>query len=433
MTLSGLIKRTTGDRRILVNQTKSFCISKNELWSAYKKVKANKGAAGLDGQTIKEFEKDLKGNLYKLWNRMSSGSYFPPPVLRVEIPKADGAVRPLGIPTVADRIAQMVVKQRLEPELEQHFHQDSYGYRPGKSALDAVGKARKCCWNNDWVLDLDIKGFFDNIDSQLMLKAVQAHTTEKWVLLYIERWLKAPIKLQDGTLKYPEKGTPQGGVISPLLANLFLHYAFDRWMDRTYPNVPFERYADDAVCHCKTLAQAESLKQKLNGRMNEVGLELHPDKTRIVYCKDDNRRRDYKTVSFDFLGFTFRPRLSRNRNGKYFVNFSPAISKKAKKSIYQTIKDWQLTRRSLLDISDIASRINPGIRGWINYYGRYYKSALYPILRHLNRRLSRWAMRKYKRFRFHELRASYWLGKIAHRDSNLFVHWTWGIKPSTGQ
>ena len=352
-----------------MNQTKSFCISKHEVWSAYKQVKANKGAAGLDGQTIMEFEKDLKGNLYKLWNRMSSGSYFPPPVLRVEIPKADGRTRPLGIPTVADRIAQMVVKQRLEPELERHFHPDSYGYRPGKSALDAVGKARKCCWKNDWVLDLDIKGFFDNIDNQLMMKAVRAHTTEKWVLLYIERWLKAPIKLQDGTLKYPEKGTPQGGVISPLLANLFLHYAFDRWMDRTYPDVPFERYADDAVCHCKSLAQAESLKQNLNKRMNEVGLELHPDKTQIVYCKDDNRRKDYKAVSFDFLGFTFRPRLSRNRNGKYFVNFSPAISKKAEKSIYQTIKDWQLTRRTLLDISDIASRINPVIRGWVNYYG----------------------------------------------------------------
>lgn len=416
-----------------MDQTKSFCISKSEVWMAYKKVKANKGAAGLDGQTIKEFEEDLKGNLYKLWNRMSSGSYLPPPVLRVEIPKPDGRTRPLGIPTVADRIAQMVVKQRLEPDLEKHFHPDSYGYRPGKSALDAVGKARKCCWKFDWVLDLDIKGFFDNIDHRLMMRAVRTHTSEKWLLLYIERWLKAPIKLQDGTLICPEKGTPQGGVISPLLANLFLHYAFDRWMDRSYPDVPFERYADDVVCHCKSREQAESLKQRLNERMHEVGLELHSDKTLIVYCQDSNRKKNYDRVSFDFLGYTFRPRLSRNRYGKYFINFSPAISKKAKARILQTIRDWRIHRRTLIDIDAVAAEINPVLRGWINYYGRYYKSAIDTLLKHLNRRLAKWAMRKYKRFRYHELKAYHWLGGVAHRDPNLFVHWAYGIKPSTGR
>lgn len=266
-----------------------------------------------------------------------------------------------------------------------------------------------------------------------MMRAVRTHTSEKWLLLYIERWLKAPIRLQDETLRYPEKGTPQGGVISPLLANLFLHYAFDRWMDRRYPYVPFERYADDVVCHCKSRVQAESLKQRLNERMHEVGLELHPDKTLIVYCQDSNRKGTYDKVSFDFLGYTFRPRLSKNRFGKYFINFSPAISKKAKAKVLRTIRDWRIHRRTLLEIKDLAVKINPVLRGWINYYGRYYKSAIEPLLKHLNRRLAKWVMRKYKRFRYHELKAYHWLGGVAHRDPNLFVHWAHGIKPSTGR
>nr|WP_281357781.1 group II intron reverse transcriptase/maturase [Desulfobacter latus] len=265
----------------------------------------------------------VKDNLYKLWNRMSSGSYFPPPVMRVEIPKGDGRMRPLGIPTVSDRIAQQIVKQQLEPELEKHFHPDSYGYRPEKSALDAVGKARENCWKYDWVLDLDIKGFFDNIDHDLLMKAVRHHTDDKWVLLYIERWLKAPVMMTDHTLFYPKKGTPQGGVISPLLANLFLHYAFDNWMERQCPTIPFERYADDAVCHCKSLAQAEYLFRKLNERMENVGLELHPEKTKIVYCKDTDRQKDYALTSFDFLGYTFRTRKSKNRWGKFGILHIP--------------------------------------------------------------------------------------------------------------
>jgi len=296
------VEKTTGNRRIGLKQAKPYCITKRQVWQAYKRVKANKGAAGIDNQTIDEFDADLENNLYKLWNRLASGSYFPSPVMRVEIPKGDGRMRPLGIPTVTDRIAQMVVKQNLEPELEQHFHPDSYGYRLGKSALDAVGKARKRCWKSDWVLDLDIKGFFDNIDHELMMRAVRKHTNEKWVLLYIERWLKAPIKMLDDTLVFPQKGTPQGGVASPILANLFLHYAFDKWIEREFPSVPFERYADDAVCHCKSQSQAEQLKHELEVRMKEVGLELHPQKTKIVYCKDDDRRGEYPRVSFDFFG-----------------------------------------------------------------------------------------------------------------------------------
>lgn len=409
--------------RIQMEQAKPFSITKRQVWEAYKRVKANKGGAGVDEQTIEKFEENLSDNLYKLWNRMTSGSYFPSPVLRVEIPKGDGRMRPLGIPTVSDRVAQMVVKDILEPELEKHFHPDSYGYRPGKSALDAVGMARKRCWKNDWVLELDIKGCFDNIDHELMMKAVRAHTEEKWVILYIERWIKAPIEMPDGTKKIPEKGTPQGGVASPLLANLFLHYAFDKWMERTNPDIQFERYADDAVCHCKSKDQAEKLKRDLNERMKEVGLELHPEKTNIVYCKDDDRRKEYPLTSFDFLGYTFRPRRSKNRWGKYFINFTPAISNKAAKAIRKTSRKWDWSLRSDKKLEDLARMFNPVIRGWINYYGRYYKSALYPTLKCLERRLVMWATRKYKRLRNHRRRAAQWLRRIARKQPSLFAHW----------
>jgi RNA-directed DNA polymerase len=417
------LKKTTGNGRIGLKQAKPFNISKRQVWEAYKRVKANKGAAGVDRQTIEKFNVDLKNNLYKLWNRLSSGSYLPSAVMRVEIPKDDGQMRPLGIPTVTDRIAQMVVKQLIEPELEKHFHSDSYGYRPKKSAHDAVGQARKRCWRSDWVLDLDIKGFFDNIDHELMMRAVQKHVKEKWALLYIERWLKAPIEMQDGTLEFPEKGTPQGGVISPLLANLFLHYAFDQWMVREFPNVPFERYADDAVCHCKSKSQAQQLKQNLEARMKEVGLELHPKKTKVVYCKDDDRRGNDSEVSFDFLGYTFRSRRSKNRWGKHFINFTPAISNKAAKALRHKSRDWNWPLRSDKQLEDLARMFNPIIQGWINYYGRYYKSALYPTFQCLERRLIMWATRKYKRLRNHRRRAAQWLNRIACKQPWLFAHW----------
>lgn len=417
------LKKTTGNRRIGLKQAKSFCITKRQICEAYKQVKANKGAAGVDRQTIEAFEMELENNLYKLWNRMSSGSYFPTAVMRVEIPKDDGRMRPLGIPTVSDRIAQTIVKQLIEPELEEHFHPDSYGYRPGKSAHDALGSARKRCWKSDWVLDLDIKGFFDNIDHELMMRAVRKHVKEKWALLYIERWLKAPIEMQDGTQKFPQKGTPQGGVISPLLANLFLHYAFDEWITREFSDVSFERYADDAVCHCKNKAQAEQLKHELEARMKEVGLELHPEKTKIVYCKDDDRRGNYPETSFDFLGYTFRPRRSKNRWGKHFINFAPAISNKAAKAIRRKSRDWNWPLRSDKRLEDLALMFNPIIQGWINYYGHYYKSALYPTLQCLDRRLIMWATRKYKRLRNHRRRAAQWLNRIARKQPYLFAHW----------
>ena len=402
---------------------KPFKISKLSVWEAYKKVKANHGSAGADGQSIEDFELNLKDNLYKIWNRMSSGSYFPPAVLRVEIPKSDGKIRPLGIPTVADRIAQMVIKQQLEPKLEKIFHKDSYGYRPKKSAIEAIGQARTRCWRNDWVLDLDIKGFFDNINHELMMKAVKIHTTDKWTLLYIERWLKASVQMPDGALVVSDKGTPQGGVISPLLANLFLHYAFDKWMERNFPTIPFVRYADDSVCHCKTEVQAKILKTAIEKRMKEVQLELHPDKTKIVYCKDADRTGTYKNIQFDFLGYTFRPRKSKNRFGKYFINFTPAISNKAIKRIKAVMRGWGWQNKTDKTLEDLANMFNRQVQGWINYYSHFYKSALIPLFQHLNQRLIRWAMRKFKNLKGHKARARAWLQEISYRQSTLFAHW----------
>ena len=406
-----------------MNQAKPFPITKRQVWEAYKSVKANQGGAGVDEQSLAEFAEDLENNLYKLWNRLASGSWMPPPVKRVEIPKADGGVRGLGVPTVADRIAQTVVKQALEPELEKHFHPDSYGYRPEKSAHQAIGQARQRCWRYDWVVDLDIKGFFDNIDWDLMMRAVRHHTQDNWVLLYIERWLRAEVQMPDGSLVQRERGTPQGGVVSPLLANLFLHYTFDAWMQRTYPQIPFERYADDALCHCRSREEAEDLKAALERRFAECRLELHPEKTKIVYCKDDDRRQEYPCTSFDFLGFTFRPRRSKNRWGKYFINFSPAISNKAAKAIRQEVRGWRLQLRSDKDLDDLARMFNAVIRGWINYFGAFYKSALYPTLLHIDRKLARWATRKFKRLRRHRRRAEQWLRRIARRQPGLFAHW----------
>lgn len=303
-------------------EAKPYSIPKQLVWDAYRRVKANRGAAGVDGESLVAFEKDLKGNLYKIWNRMSSGSYFPPPVRLVEIPKGNGGTRPLGIPTVGDRVAQTVVKMALEPFLEPVFHSDSYGYRPGKSALDAVGMARKRCWAASWVIDLDIKAFFDSLDHDLVERAVAHHTDNPWIRLYIARWLRAPAQGADGSMEVRTKGTPQGGVISPLLANLFLHYAFDAWMRRNFPGILFERYADDAIVHCRSERQARYVLEAIRRRFGQCGLELHPAKTRIVYCKDDDRCGDSEHVAFDFLGYTFQPRRAKNRWGKHFCELS---------------------------------------------------------------------------------------------------------------
>jgi RNA-directed DNA polymerase len=414
-----------------ITKTKPFSICKQVVWEAYRRVKANRGAAGVDGQSIKDFEVDLKDNLYKIWNRMSSGSYFPPPVRAVDIPKSDGRSRRLGIPAVSDRVAQMVVKMYLEPDVEPIFHPDSYGYISGRSALDAVGVVRKRCWWYNWVIDLDIKGFFDNIDHGLMLHAVRKHTDSKWVLLYIERWLKAPAQLEDGSLTEREKGTPQGGVISPLLANIFLHHAFDEWMRIKHPIAPFARYADDIIVHCRTEAQAQVMLSVIERRLARCKLQLHPEKTKIVYCKDAKRPGNYEHESFDFLGYSFRPRSCKGRS--YFVGFTPAVSKSAIKAMSATIRGWKLQLWSSSSLEDIARQINPVIRGWLNYYGRYYRTAMYPILRQLQYALVRWAMRKYKRLRGHWLKATHWLGRIARREPRLIAAWQFGFRPSAGQ
>nr|NGY94592.1 putative protein YkfC [Neochlamydia sp. AcF84] len=382
----------------------------------------------MDQQTLEDFDRNLKSNLYKIWNRMSSGSYFPPPVKAVAIPKKSGGERILGIPTVSDRIAQMIVKLMFEPTVEPYFHQNSYGYRPNKSALDAVGITRQRCWKYDWVLEFDIQGLFDNIDHDLLMKAVRKHTDNKWVILYIERWLKAPLQLENGTLVQRTTGTPQGGVISPVLANLFLHYVFDAWMAKSYPGIPWCRYADDALVHCKTEQEAKQILHMLEKRMEKCGLTLHPDKTKIVYCKDVDRKEKYKEIKFDFLGYTFRPRkVKSSKRNRILVSFTPAVSKTALKSMQATIRQWNIRNKTGLELKDIAKMYNPIIRGWLEYYGRYRPAALYQICRHFNKSLITWAMRKYKRLAGRKTRAITFMEKIVMRNPGLFVHWKRGM------
>lgn len=406
-----------------MDKAKPFCIAKRDVWEAYKRVKANRGAAGVDGESIAALDSDLKNNLYRIWNRMSSGSYFPPAVRRVDIPKGDGRTRPLGIPTVSDRIAQTVVQRYLEPILEPVFHADSYGYRPGRSAHDALAVARQRCWRHDWVLDLDIKSFFDEIDWGLLMRAVRHHTDCAWVLLYIERWLQAPVCMPDGSLVNREKGTPQGSVVSPILANLFLHYAFDMWMRKKFPACPFERYADDAIIHCDSEHQARQLLDMLRQRFADCRLELHPQKTRIVYCKDANRQDNYPEVQFDFLGYAFRPRGAMNRSGKMFVSFIPAVSAKATKAMQSVLRQWKLSHRGDLDLETLVQWLQPVVRGWVNYYGRFCPSRLYRVLRMVDELLVRWALRKYTGRKKPAAWAWDWLKRLRSKQPALLPHW----------
>lgn len=414
-----------------MDQSKPFGIPKQYVWEAYKRVKTNQGASGVDQMSIQKLEENLEDNLYKLWNRMSSGSYLPPPVRLVEIPKKDGSKRALGIPTVLDRIAQTVVKGILEEKLEPLFHPDSFGYRPKKSGLQALGKARSRCWQYAWVVDLDIKGFFDNLDHDLLMKAVRCHFDSKWILLYIERWLKAPLQSEDGTLQDRNKGTPQGGVVSPVLANLFLHYAFDLWMSRNYPECPFERYADDIVVHCESKEQAQRIREAVESRLRDCRLELHPAKTKIVYCQDSNRKERHANRSFDFQGYTFQPRVARSYKGNRFISFSPAISREAAKKIRLTIRSWGLQRKTEKSLHELAEEVNPILRGWINYYGHYRRSGLYPVFRALDIRIVRWAMDKYKRLRRNRGKAWRWLDTVKRYNPTAFAYWTLSSRACT--
>ena len=408
--------------------TKPFNIPKQRVLQAYKLVKANAGSAGVDSQSLEDFERDLKGNLYKLWNRLSSGCYFPPPVKAVPIPKKSGGERILGIPTVSDRIAQMVIKLEFEPQVEPCFLSDSYGYRPNKSALDAVGVTRQRCWRCDWVLEFDIKGLFDNIPHDLLMKAVRKHTKCRWVALYIERWLTAPMQLPNGQMLERSCGTPQGGVISPVLSNLFLHYVFDKWMQCNHFGKPWCRYADDGLVHCRTERQAQQLLSELKQRFEECGLELHPVKTKIIYCKDGRRKGGYTNTSFDFLGYTFRRRgCKSNKQGNLFVGFTPAVSNTALKSMRAKTKKLNWRNRTELSLNDIAKRYNRVLQGWLNYYGKYNRSSLYSVWSHFNKTLVAWAMHKYKSLRGRKTRATNFLLEIAERQPCLFVHWREGM------
>jgi RNA-directed DNA polymerase len=409
----------------LKSPEKPFDISKREVWEAYEKVRANKGAPGVDGCTIEEFEKDLKGNLYKIWNRMSSGSYFPPPVKAVDIPKPNGGgTRTLGVPTVADRIAQTVAATYLEKQVEPIFHPDSYGYRPNRSALDAVAACRRRCWQKNWIVDLDIQKFFDSVDHDLMVKAVEAHTDARWVVLYVRRWLNAPMQQPDGTLQQRNRGTPQGSAVSPVMANLFLHYAFDAWMARKFPAVQFERYVDDAVVHCVSERQARMLATAIGERMVQVGLRLHPTKTKIVYCKDGKRGGSHEHTAFTFLGFTFRARAARDRHGEIFTSFLPAVSKDALKKMSAELRSWRLHLRTGRTFVELARMINPIVRGWMQYYGAFYRTELYGLLRRINYYLMRWVRKKYRKVQTFKKFHKRWK-QVTAEWPFMFAHWKW--------
>jgi len=412
----------------LCNETKSIPISKAMVWQAYKRVRANKGSAGIDAVNIEQFDENLSKNLYKLWNRMASGSYFPPAVKEVEIPKKDGKVRKLGIPTISDRIGQMVVKMYLEPRLENVFNPNSFGYRPNKSAHQALEQVRKNCWKMDWVIDLDIKGFFDNIDHNKMMLAIEKHVPERWVRLYIARWLASPVMTKSGNLvSNPGKGTPQGGVISPLLANLFLHYGLDQWLEQNDNTVKFTRYADDVIVNCKSQNHAEQTLKAIKSRMHQIGLELHPEKTKIVYCRDYRRQEKYSNVKFEFLGYSYQPRTTKSKKSKgLYLGFDCGISISSRKRIADKLEELKVERMTCDRVVGVAAILNPMIRGWVNYYSKFRSSLLHRVFKLLNNRIVKWARKRYKRYKTSIKRAYQWFERVKEQYPKLFYHWQVG-------
>ena len=414
---------------IFEEKTKSIPITKEMVWEAYKLVKKNKGSAGVDLQTLQEFDKIRSKELYKLWNRLASGSYFANEIKRVEIEKEGGKLRPLGIPTVSDRIAQQVIKTYLEPRLEAEFMDNSYGYRPHKNAHQAIQEVQTNVKRYSWVIDLDIQEFFENVDHELLYKALEVHVSEKWVMMYIKRWLEAPVRLPNGTLKYSMgRGTPQGGVISPLLANLYLHYCIDKWLNKYFPTVKMVRYADDMIVHCNTENQALTLLDKIKNRLSECGLRVHPEKTRIVYCKEAGRPLKGRSVQFDFLGFSFLPILTRLRKGGFYLKFDCKMSRKSKKRIVNSLQKMKFHKKSQSTIQELALELNPKIIGWINYYGKIKRNSLKPVFYYLHQRLIKWILNKYKRFKGSRILAVKWLRKVTLEYPNLFYHWCLGYR-----
>ena len=407
---------------------KPFPVTMQMVTDAHRKVKTKGKAYGVDEVSMKDFEQKLSGNIYKIWNRLASGTYFPPAVREVEIPKKDGKMRKLGIPTIGDRIAQTVVKDYMEASIDKLFHEDSYGYRPLKSAHQALTKARINVRKYDWVIDMDIKGFFDNIDHELILKALDKVVEEKWVKMYCKRWLEMPVLKLDGTIVDKEgRGTPQGGVISPLLANLFLHYAFDMWITKLHPEISFERYADDIIVHCHTQQEAEEILRQITMRMDQCRLVLHPLKTKIVYCKDHRRKELHKQVQFDFLGFSFQPRPTKDlKSGKIYINFDLAISAPSQRKITEEITKMKIHRDSTSTIEEIADRLCSKLEGWINYYGKFRKRNLFRVFHRLTFRLMQWVQNKYKMTSMYEI--SRWLINYQRAHPNLFAHWRFGFK-----
>jgi RNA-directed DNA polymerase len=419
-------KRPDGRRRTVSGgplDGKPFAVTGDEVRDAWERVRFNRGAPGVDGQSVAAFGERLEDNLYRVWNRMSSGTWFPPPVRAVEIPKP-GGTRTLGVPTVADRVAQTVAARRIEAVAEQFFHRDSYGYRPGRSAHDALAVTRRRCWEHDWVLEFDIRAFFGSVPHDLVVRAVEGLCLPPWVLLYVKRWLAAPEQLPGGEVRARGMGTPQGSAVSPVLANLFLHWAFDDWMDRNFPDCPFERYADDGLVHCKSEARARQVLAALGQRMREVGLELHPGKTRIAYCKDSNRRQPWDgPVSFDFLGYTFRPRAAQGKNG-VFTGFGPAVSGKAIARMSEAVRGWRLRSHVNLTWDQLVHWIAPVIRGWMAYYGRYQRSGLFPLLARINYHVQKWLRAKYRRLKGFKAMIRAW-NRVTTQSPGLLPHWRW--------
>jgi group II intron reverse transcriptase/maturase len=414
---------------IFKEETKSVPITKQMVWEAYKKVKSNGGSAGIDHQSLSEFDKVRSKELYKIWNRLASGSYLAPKIKRVTIPKGKGKTRPLGIPTVSDRVAQQVMKAYIEPRLEPVFVENSYGYRPNKSVHSAIKEVQQNVLKYSWVLDLDIKEFFENVSHELLMKALRKHVSEKWVLMYIQRWLEAPVQLEDGSIKEPTgKGTPQGGVISPLLANLYLHYCVDKWLEKHYPRVKLVRYADDLIIHCGSYTIATQLLSTLTTRLTECGLTAHPEKTKIVYCKKDKRNLEGYPVQFDFLGFSFQPIRNKLKAGGSFLQFDCKMSRKSKVRITQELKKLAFHNKSQWSLQGIANLLNPKIRGWIQYYGRISKRSLKPVFYYLHQRTIRWVLNKYKSFKGSKVKAIACLRAIGKSYPNLFYHWEVGYK-----